>query len=291
MTKSFKPPRVEVWKAKDLTKASTNVRQEYPDVALEALSDSISQMGLLELPKATPKGEVFAGWGRVEACILQGGVDAEGKPEDVELPVVIIENLSEKEQILMSISENEARTSLYNYELGDAIATLKATHGMNNLEIAKATGIGYTKITALLSIDKMPEKVREQMGDMPGYTAFKVALIAGESGGDEEVAQKSVDLAKTVTPSGKKVTKETLDSILEFSKQASGDSVVVKSALNRAIEAAKVTDYRTLSISFPEDLWKVCYRYSLYKKWTVQEVIISVVKGQSQKLQKEISGK
>lgn len=283
-TKVLSAPKVKMVKVKDLKKASTNVRQEYPEEAQNALADSIGDIGLLEFPKVTPDGKVIAGWGRVQACI---------KNDIEEIPVVVLD-LNVKDQIIASLAENESRSNLFRYESRDAVKKLSDTYGMSQRAIAKSTGLSYSTVAALLSLDKLPEPVKEKAGDIPAFTTHKIVQITGSVDDDQEVAAKAIELATTVSPSGKRMTKETLDHIFNMASPPEGMTKQkttvddVKNALTRSIQEAKNTEYRTMSMSLPEDLYNIIYKYSLFKKLTIQEVIIEKMKAIEDKMKKEM---
>jgi ParB-like chromosome segregation protein Spo0J len=278
---SLPEPRVIKKKIIDLKKADTNVRIDYPEEGLEILRKSIRSLGLLELPKITPDGEVFAGWGRVEACRAEG-ID--------EIWVVEVADISAREQLIASLAENFARTGLDDSETRVAIKRLNQEHGLGLTEIARVTGMHEGTVNALLSFYNLPEDLTEdeleQAGELKTYTAKRIDQVLETVPEEDktEVARKLIQTAQQKHPSGKTITQGTLKEIANMSRLGRN----VSSELDRIMEEASKEEYMTISLILPESVYMPWFKWSKMEGETLQEKIIFDMKGRVPELNKKI---
>jgi hypothetical protein len=122
----------ETWTIDKLYKSNNNERR--PSLKRNRsidLTENILKHGVLHAPKIDPKGGVFCGWGRVEAC------------EDAEIPdidVDVYHGYSDEEQQDISVSENTIRRDLTKKDI-EEIVRKRIKRGLNDSEIQRKTGI------------------------------------------------------------------------------------------------------------------------------------------------------
>lgn len=283
----MKQPIVKLFKIAELTKADTNVRTEYPEEGMKNLRASIASLGLLELPKCTPEGNVFAGWGRVEACRLEGMVD---------IYCIEVSDFDAKTQRIASLSENYARSQLYEDEVRFAIKTLTTEDKMKVPEIARRTGINLGTLYNLLSFYRLPDEVQEEImkaadadDKIPVYTISKITEVVEKAPLDQqvEVGKTMVQIATTKSPSGKRVTRPILKEIAEKAKLGRAGP----SHLQKILAEARKKEYMTITLTIPDDKYMNYFKAAKLRNKTLNEVILWAMDESEDKIKKEIQGK
>lgn len=283
----LKKPVVKKFKVDSLTKADTNVRTEYPEESLKGLRASIVSLGLLELPKCTPEGDVFAGWGRVKACRAEG---------IEEMYCIEIVGFDEDTQIIASLSENYHRSRLYEDEVRYAIKRL-TERDISVPEIAKKTGISLGTLYNLLSFYRLPDEVQkeiqrvadEEEDKIPVYSISKITEVVEMAPEEQqvEVGKKMVEIATAKSPTGKKVTRPILKEIAEKAKLGRAGP----SQLERILAEARKKEYMTITLSIPDDTYIPYFKCSKLRRKTINEVILWAMDESLDKVTKEIQGK
>lgn len=127
-------------------------RTEMDPVALEELSRSIQENGLIEPIIVRPKGgkyELVAGERRWRACGLAGWK---------EIPA-LVRSMETDRSLELALVENIQRADLSPVEEARAYERLAREFGRTHDEIAKRVGKDRTTITNLLRILKLPERI------------------------------------------------------------------------------------------------------------------------------------
>jgi ParB/RepB/Spo0J family partition protein len=279
--KKVEMPDIRIFKIDKLVKAKTNVRESYPEKAMQTLEASISAVGLQELPKATSKGEVISGWARVEACRTVG---------IEELPVIIVDNLTEVEQIVASLAENYARHKLLDDEVKSVLRNLQTKEGMSIREISKKTGIDRGVVGAILAFYDLPSSTQNKFTQVGSHTlpVIRQALDEGEKQGfgREEIAEQIGSFTGSTSPSGQPVVRaETMQAIVEQAKKGRNVQQAIQDELNKV----KSEDYRTISFAVPDSIYTPVSKYAQKKKMTIQEVFFYAIKKIMDEIKTEIS--
>ena len=135
----------------DLEPNPNQPRQQMGD--LGELKASIREKGLLEPLIVRRRGSVFqiiSGERRYQAAI-QAGL--------TELPCVE-RNVDDEETLELALVENIQRKDLTPFEEADAFAQLVNNHGYTHEALAKRIGKSRTSITETLSLNAMPEDIK-----------------------------------------------------------------------------------------------------------------------------------
>lgn len=136
----------------DINNLKTNINMRVragEDVS--TLMESIKEQGLLQPIVARAEDyEVICGNRRLMACKKLGLKDIE---------VILKENISDKELILLNLTENIQRRSVSSIEIGKQCETLVQNKNMNQSEIAVALGITVGRVnTCLMAYRRTPEE-------------------------------------------------------------------------------------------------------------------------------------
>ena len=121
---------------------------------LSELMASIVEKGIIEpliVRQRRGRFQIVAGERRYQAAV-QVGLH--------EVPVVI-RDVDDGELIEIAIVENLQRKDLSPFEEADALHTLVQDHGMKHEELARRLGKSRTSVTEALSLNAMPDKIRE----------------------------------------------------------------------------------------------------------------------------------
>lgn len=169
--KTMPKPEIKSMEVNKLTKASTSVRTEYPEKALEVLKTSILHIGLLNPPIATSKGEVFVGWARVVAC-REIGIPF--------IPVFIARGWSVEDQIIASLVENYHKANYTEDEVRPAIRRLIDEQVMSLSAVASMIGMERKAVESLLSSNPskdITKKNLEQESQLPEYSMENITEV------------------------------------------------------------------------------------------------------------------
>lgn len=148
-------------KLEDLKIHPKNVRKEYEGI--EELAQSIKENGIMQNLTVVPDPEeqgkylVVIGNRRLTAA-RQAGVET--------APCVIIESMSDKDQVTTMLTENMNRKDLKIYEESAAIQMCFSDFGIGMEEMEQKTGLSKTTLNHRLNVAKLNEKVlREKAED------------------------------------------------------------------------------------------------------------------------------
>jgi len=130
-------------------------RQHFDASSLEDLSASIREKGVLQpiLARKDPEREGFiliAGERRWRAAIAAGLA---------EIPALIRQ---QEDTLEIALIENVQRENLGPLEEAEALLKLKRTKGFTDQELAKIIGKSRTSITEILSLNQLPEAIKNQ---------------------------------------------------------------------------------------------------------------------------------
>ena len=248
--------RVEVKSPSELYKAPTNVRRKYSETGLKELSESIKAIGLLEFPKATEDGAVFAGWGRVESSIMAGLE---------EIPVIVMD-LSEDDQIIASLAENYFRSKLYRDELQEGLGKLHA-RGYSMREIGRMTGMAHQTISAILAFSEIPV-AKELKEDLGLYNAVKVKKIMSEM---PELVE-STEAIETLVEVGKR-SPSILNELIITAQQGMDPIGRAK----KRLEDIKRTSFVGLSLTMNDGMYNRLVALARADHMIIQEKVIQIL--------------
>ncbi len=147
-------------------------RESYEDVDQEDIKASIKEKGILQPLLVRPKGErfeVIAGERRLRAA------------RDLALPtvpVVIKENVSDSEAMVLALVENIQRQDLNIMEEAMAFQTLMTGFQLTQDQIAKAVGKDPTTISNTLRLLKLPMEIQQHLKEEKISMGHARALLA-----------------------------------------------------------------------------------------------------------------
>lgn len=130
-------------------------REVFDDAALERLSDSIRQNGVLQpivVRRRDKQFEIIAGERRWRAA-MRAGLKA--------IPSVVRENVSESELLELAILENVQRVDLNPIEKAKGFKRLTEEFGKTQDDIAKGVGQDRTTIANTLRLLELPEEMQD----------------------------------------------------------------------------------------------------------------------------------
>ena len=173
----------------DIKPNSQQPRKNFPEEKIEELARSIETHGIIQPIMVRPSGEgyeIVAGERRWRAA---------RKASLKQVPCIIRE-LSEEQNMLISIIENMQREDLNPMEEAEALNQMITKYGLTQEEVSKSVGKSRPYITNALRLLKLPEEVRELV--MRGeLTSGHARAIAGV-----EEEKNQIHLAKKVAKEG-----------------------------------------------------------------------------------------
>lgn len=194
-------------------------RKNFDEDALEELSESIRQFGVLQpllVQKRADYYEIIAGERRWRAAKLAGLK---------EIPV-IVKDFTEKEIVEISLIENIQRENLNPIEEAVAYKRLMDEFHMKQDEIAERVSKSRTAVTNSMRLLKLDERVRQMVIDEMLSTGHARALLAIEDGEvqytaamhifDEKLSVRETEkLVKSLQNSNSKTPSEKKDPQME----------------------------------------------------------------------------
>jgi len=137
-----------------------NVRKEYEGI--EELAQSIKENGIMQnltvVPDPEDPGKYFVVIGnRRLTAARQAGIET--------APCVIIEDMSDRDQVTTMLTENMNRKDLKIYEEAAAIQMCFADFGFGMEEMEQKTGLSKTTINHRLNVAKLNEKVLREKAE------------------------------------------------------------------------------------------------------------------------------
>ena len=167
-------------------------RKNFDEEALEELSDSIKQNGVLQPILVRKKGrkyEIVAGERRYQASKRAGLT---------EIPVVI-RDISDEDVFKLALIENLQRTDLDPIEEAQGLKTLIDTSGMTQAELGKALSKSRPAIANSLRLLDLPKEVQQMMVErkLTAGHARAILAVASEEG-RIKLAEKVVEDGLTV---------------------------------------------------------------------------------------------
>lgn len=210
-------------------------RQEFEPEALNELSESISQHGVLQPLVVRPifggGYEIVAGERRFRAARMAGLT---------EVPVVIRE-LTDAQTMELALIENLQREDLSDLELAMGYETLMKEYEMTQEQVANTVSKSRSSVANTLRLIKLPDGVKTMLtnGDISsGHARALLGLEDNEL--MEQIAQEVVEYSLSV--------RETEKRVQQINKEKeNGEEVVVKEKIDR-----RPPYYREVELSLSE---------------------------------------
>jgi ParB family chromosome partitioning protein len=163
---------------------------------LSELMASISEKGIIEpliVRQRRGRFQIVAGERRYQAA-SQVGVR--------EVPVVI-RDVDDAELIEIALVENLQRKDLSPFEEAEALHTLVDDHGLKHEDLARRLGKSRTSVTESLSLQAMPNEVRElcRLADITSKSLLLQVVRQGDT-------KKMISLVEQLTRGGGTATRE-----------------------------------------------------------------------------------
>ena len=161
-------------------------RRRFDDAGLEELSKSIRRTGILQPVLVSREGgryRIVAGERRVRAARLAGLS---------EVPVIVREGVTDRDQLLLALVENVQRKDLTILEEAEAYRHLKDDFGLTQEDVAERVGKDRATVANALRLLKLAAPVRELL-EAGGLSAGHArALLGLSSAADQEQLAKEV---------------------------------------------------------------------------------------------------
>jgi len=167
-------------------------RKKFEEEALDELSESIKQYGVIQPLLVQDKGdhyEIIAGERRWRASMKAG----------LKTVPVIIKNLSEQEIVEISLIENIQREDLDAIEEAQAYKRLKTEFNMTDDQVAKKVSKSRVAVTNSMRLLKLCDKVQQMLIEDMITSGHARALLAVEDPDKQyELAQEVFDMNLSV---------------------------------------------------------------------------------------------
>jgi len=167
-------------------------RKKFEEEALDELSESIKQYGVIQPLLVQDKGdhyEIIAGERRWRASMKAG----------LKTVPVIIKNLSEQEIVEISLIENIQREDLDAIEEAQAYKRLKTEFNMTDDQVAKKVSKSRVAVTNSMRLLKLCDKVQQMLIEDMITSGHARALLAVEDPDQQyELAQEVFDMNLSV---------------------------------------------------------------------------------------------
>jgi ParB family chromosome partitioning protein len=161
-------------------------RHRFDDAGLEELSKSIRRTGILQPVLVTKEGgrfRIVAGERRVRAARLAGLS---------EVPVIVREGVTDRDQLLLALVENVQRRDLTALEEAEAYRHLKDDFGLTQEDVAERVGKDRATVANALRLLKLAVPVREALENGEITAGHARALLALPSAADQEQLAREV---------------------------------------------------------------------------------------------------
>jgi ParB family chromosome partitioning protein len=173
----------------DIKPNSQQPRKSFPEEKIEELARSIETHGIIQPIMVRPSGEgyeIVAGERRWRAA----------RRASLKQVPCIIRELSEEQNMLISIIENMQREDLNPMEEAEALNQMITKYGLTQEEVSKSVGKSRPYITNALRLLKLPEEIRELVmnGELTSGHARAIVGVKEE--------KNQIHLAKKVVKEG-----------------------------------------------------------------------------------------
>ena len=163
---------------------------------LSELMASISEKGIIEpliVRQRRGRFQIVAGERRYQAAV---------QLKLHEIPVVI-RDVDDSELLEIALVENLQRKDLSPFEEAEALHTLSKDHGFKHEELAKRLGKSRTSVTESLSLNAMPDEVRElcRLADISSKSLLLQVVRQGDT-------DKMVSFVEQITRSDAPATRQ-----------------------------------------------------------------------------------
>ena len=161
-------------------------RRRFDDAGLEELSKSIRRTGILQPVLVSREGgryRIVAGERRVRAARLAGLS---------EVPVIVREGVTDRDQLLLALVENIQRKDLTILEEAEAYRHLKDDFGLTQEDVAERVGKDRATVANALRLLKLAAPVRELLESGGLSAGHARALLGLPSAADQEQLAKEI---------------------------------------------------------------------------------------------------
>lgn len=220
----------------DIKPNENQPRKVFDEAKIEELANSISSYGLIQpiiLRKAEKGFEIVAGERRWRAA----------RKANLSKVPCIMKELSDEENMVISIIENMQREDLNPIEEAEALSQMIQRFGFSQEEVAKSVGKSRSYVTNSLRLLKLPKKILDfvQSGQISsghakmliGVEDEKKQMLLAEKVVKEEISVREIeklvkDLANPKKKPEKKAKRPEISAIEDELKQILGTKVNIK---------------------------------------------------------------
>ena len=220
----------------DIKPNENQPRKVFDEAKIEELANSISSYGLIQpiiLRKAEKGFEIVAGERRWRAA----------RKANLSKVPCIMKELSDEENMVISIIENMQREDLNPIEEAEALSQMIQRFGFSQEEVAKSVGKSRSYVTNSLRLLKLPKKIMDfvQSGQISsghakmliGVEDEKKQMLLAEKVVKEEISVREIeklvkDVANPKKKPEKKAKRPEISAIEDELKQILGTKVNIK---------------------------------------------------------------
>lgn len=180
----------------DISKLNTrkNLEAGTEDASLDGLASSIKQKGLINAVQVRATSgdrfELISGQRRLMACIKLG------------LPTIraTIVELNDTDALTVSLVENVQRADMHPLDKAEAFQALQSAHGSSRA-VAKQTGVTEATVRRYISLLRLPNELRSQVGTGNGPVGVGVMALLAQKFDDADEMRSAFDKVKGFTGS------------------------------------------------------------------------------------------
>ncbi|MDD5055155.1 MAG: ParB/RepB/Spo0J family partition protein, partial [Candidatus Peribacteraceae bacterium] len=166
----------------------TNIDEE----KLDALSGSVNQVGVLQPIIVSLSGKV-----KDQYRVIIGGrrLRAAKKSGDKTIPACIVDDISDRERLVLMLIENIHRTDLEPLEEADGMAELRDRFKYDEDRIAEELSRNVDFVRGRLALLKLPDPVKKELraGNLGVSHGLALTRLQGKSAKQIELAAEAVE--------------------------------------------------------------------------------------------------
>ena len=180
------------------------------------------------------------------------------KKANVDL-MVIIKDINDHDAALAQAAENDNRENLSDYEKGTSLAKLIAAGKIKQKDLIESLGKSRQYISSLLSFDKIPNELLEEIGDIKNFSAAAAERVKQIYQRSEQHKEAILLLAKKYhgkSPGIAQLERDVEEVLLNGKLDTSLHPVKLKTKDGRHVGTWGVKN-KTLALSIPIDIYRL----------------------------------
>ena len=260
-TKTNTEKRLKYILTETIEPSATQPRKTFDDKALEDLTSSIREVGIIQ-----PITVRYTGNGKYELIAGERRLRAAKKLQLQFIPCIVT-NVNDEDSALMTLTENLQRKDLNCFEEAEGIRQLIDLFGITQDEAAVRIGKSQSSVANKLRILKLPESVRNYIVENGLTERHARALLAAST--------EDLMMAAAVTAVKLKMTVSQLEEYIEKNKLKTKhkksrergfcrDIRLYTNTINKAVKLMRESGIKSSSEK-TEDETSIIYKITIYK--------------------------